>query len=104
MAPKFIMAPNHRRCLSCRKVAPRSEFWRIVRTYPDHAITLDRGAGRSAYLCPQATCLQAAHKKDRLSRALKAPVPETIYQTLWQRLQGSGEGNQSRSPSNLSKP
>ncbi len=84
------MEPNHRRCLSCRKVAPRSDFWRVVRCYPDHTIALDQGAGRSAYLCPQTSCLQAAHKKDRLSRALKAPVPEAIYQTLWQRLWADG--------------
>ncbi|NES45910.1 MAG: YlxR family protein, partial [Moorea sp. SIO2C4] len=25
------MKPNYRRCLSCRKVAPKQEFWRIVR-------------------------------------------------------------------------
>jgi uncharacterized protein len=80
------MPPNYRRCLSCRKVAPRSDFWRIVRRHPDHAIVLDQGAGRSAYLCPQPTCLQSAQKKERLSRALKAPVPEAIYQTLWHRL------------------
>ncbi|NJK30007.1 MAG: YlxR family protein, partial [Acaryochloris sp. SU_5_25] len=24
------MQPNYRRCISCRQVAPKSEFWRIV--------------------------------------------------------------------------
>jgi predicted RNA-binding protein YlxR (DUF448 family) len=42
--------------------------------------------GRSAYLCPQMNCLGTAKKKNRLSRSLKAPVPEAIYQTLAQRL------------------
>jgi predicted RNA-binding protein YlxR (DUF448 family) len=67
-------------------VAPKAEFWRVVRLYPDRTIALDQGMGRSAYLCPQADCLRQAQKKNRLGRALKAPVPEALYQTLWQRL------------------
>jgi predicted RNA-binding protein YlxR (DUF448 family) len=42
--------------------------------------------GRSAYLCPQASCLRAARQKNRLGRSLKAPVPEQIYQILEERL------------------
>jgi predicted RNA-binding protein YlxR (DUF448 family) len=81
------MKPNYRRCLSCRKIAPKQEFWRIVRVYPCQQIQLDQGMGRSAYLCPQSSCLAQAHHKNRLGRALKANVPETIYQELWQRLE-----------------
>ncbi|HEY9696578.1 MAG TPA: YlxR family protein [Trichocoleus sp.] len=81
-----VMPPNHRRCISCRKAADREFFWRIVRVFPAKNVELDQGMGRSAYLCPQASCLQAAQKKDRLGRALKAAVPEEIYQTLWHRL------------------
>jgi hypothetical protein len=42
--------------------------------------------GRSAYICPQASCLAAAQKKNRLGRSLHASVPEHLYETLWQRL------------------
>lgn len=56
-----------------------------MRTHPDHAVQLDQGMGRSAYLCPQASCLQAAQRKDRLGRALKVVIPENIYKTLWER-------------------
>ena len=80
------MKPQHRRCLSCRKVAHKNEFWRIVRVYPSQQIQLDQGMGRSAYLCPQASCLQAARQKNRLGRALKAPVPEAVYEQLLARL------------------
>lgn len=80
------MQPNYRRCLSCRKVAPKQELWRVVRVYPSRTVQLDTGMGRSAYLCPSANCLQAAQKKNRLGRALKANVPETVYDALWQRL------------------
>jgi hypothetical protein len=80
------MEPNYRRCLSCRKVAPKKEFWRVVRVYPSRQVQLDEGMGRSAYLCPQASCLAAAQKKNRLGRSLRASVPEELYATLWQRL------------------
>jgi uncharacterized protein len=84
------MLPNHRRCISCRKVAPKPEFWRIVRLHPSQAVGLDEGMGRSAYLCPETQCLQAAQKKNRLGRSLKVAVPEQIYQNLWQRLSDQG--------------
>lgn len=80
------MQPNIRRCISCRQVAPKQEFWRIVRVFPSRKLQLDQGMGRSAYLCPSASCLKAAHQKNRLGRALKVPIPEQIYQSLWERL------------------
>jgi uncharacterized protein len=80
------MKPNHRRCVSCRRCGLKEEFWRIVRIYPSGQVQLDQGMGRSAYICPQSGCLQAAEKKNRLGRSLHASVPETLYQTLWQRL------------------
>lgn len=80
------MINNYRRCLSCRRVAPKEEFWQVIRVYPDHQVQLDQGMGRSAYLCPQASCLTTAQKKNRLGRSLKAPVPDQIYQQLWHRL------------------
>ena len=81
-----VMQPNLRRYVSCREIAPKSALWRIVRVYPTGTVQLDEGTGRSAYLCPTAACLKAAHKKNRLGRALKAPVSEQIYQQLQQRL------------------
>ncbi|WP_096621468.1 YlxR family protein [Calothrix sp. NIES-3974] len=80
------MKPNYRRCISCRKVGLKQEFWRIVRVFPSGQVQLDEGMGRSAYLCPQADCLQIARKKDRIGRSLRTPVPEAIYQTLSERL------------------
>jgi uncharacterized protein len=80
------MALVLRRCVSCRQVSDRSAFWRVVRLFDSHQVQLDQGMGRSAYLCPQASCLQMAQKKERLGRALKATVSAEIYQTLWQRL------------------
>ncbi len=78
---------EQRRCVVCRRLGHKSEFRRIVRNFPDHHITLEKGMGRSVYLCPTMTCLKAAEKKDRLSRSLKATVPSEIYQRLQQALQ-----------------
>lgn len=80
------MKPNYRCCISCRKVAPKDAFWRVVRVYPSHEIQLEGGMGRSAYLCPQAYCLQIAQKKKRLKNALRVPVSPDIYDQLWKRL------------------
>jgi len=83
--------PNYRRCISCRKVDLKSNFWRIVRVYPSRQVQLDWGMGRSAYLCPQATCLETAQKKNRLGKTLRATVPPELYQALWQRLSNQPE-------------
>lgn len=80
------MLPNYRRCVSCQRVALKHEFWRIVRLSPSWEVQLDQGAGRSAYLCPNQSCLQIAHKKNRLGRSLKTSVPVEIYEILRQRL------------------
>jgi len=80
------MKPNWRRCISCRKVSLKHEFWRIVRVFPSGKVQLNEGMGRSAYICPSQSCLSAAQKKNKLGRALRASVPETLYTTLWQQL------------------
>ncbi len=80
------MKPNYRRCISCRRVALKQEFWRIIRVSPSGQLQLDRGMGRSAYLCPQVECLQAAQKKNRLGRSLRTSIPQGVYDCLWQRL------------------
>lgn len=84
------MEPNYRRCVSCRKAAHKAEFWRVIKIYSSQAIELDQGIGRSAYVCPQEVCLQTAQRKNRLGRALKATVPDSIYKRLWERLTDAG--------------
>lgn len=80
------MPKDERRCISCRKLAPRNEFWRVVRCDRSRGIAIDLGVsrlqGRSAYLCQTLDCWQAAQKKNRLSRSLKVPVRDDIYQQL----------------------
>ncbi|MFN9176643.1 MAG: YlxR family protein [Synechocystis sp.] len=80
------MPPESRRCLSCRTVAHRQEFWRIVRVYPSRTVQLEQGSGRSAYLCPTLSCLSKARHKNLLGRSLRSPVPATLFQQLESRL------------------
>ena len=83
------MEINHRRCVTCRTVAHRDQFWRVVRLSETGAVVLDQGMGRSAYLCPTQDCLAMAQKKKRLERSLRIAVPPEIYYSLWTRLENS---------------
>jgi len=74
-----------RRCVSCQKIAPKDQFWRVVRL--PSGIQLDRGMGRSAYICPNESCLQQAQKKNRLGRSLRTNVPTEIFTDLKNRLE-----------------
>jgi uncharacterized protein len=82
------MTKDDRRCVSCRKLAPKSEFWRVVRSHPSNLVAIDLGntntfmQGRSAYLCQTDSCWQIAQKKNRLGRSLKTAVSQDIYQQL----------------------
>ncbi|QDZ40974.1 YlxR family protein [Euhalothece natronophila Z-M001] len=80
------MKKNYRRCISCRRVAPKEEFLRVVRTHPSRTVKLNQGMGRSAYICPCENCLKTAQHKNRLGRALKAQIPEEIYEQLWEKV------------------
>ena len=80
---------NQRCCISCRKLASKSSFWRVVRCYDTGQVLLDNGMGRSAYLCPTRSCLELAQKKRRLERSLRIAVAPIIYQTLESRLRES---------------
>lgn len=78
-----------RTCVGCRKVRPKRQLVRIVRT-PTGEVEIDEGgkkAGRGAYLCRNRRCWEIALLKGNLERALKtrmSPIERSI-------LQGYGE-------------
>jgi uncharacterized protein len=80
------MTKDFRRCVSCRKVALKTEFLRVVKCHPGNKVEIDRGnillQGRSAYICPTDDCLQSAQKKNRLGKSLRGQVRDEIYQQL----------------------
>jgi len=78
--------PVLRCCVACRQIKDRQDLWRVVRLAKGGGLAVDRGMGRSAYLCPQPDCLNEARRRRRLQRALRCAVDDAILNTLEQRL------------------
>jgi len=71
-------------CASCQRLAPKAEFWRVVRH--EQKVSIDQGdrllQGRSAYICKNVDCLNLARKKNKLGRSLKFTINPELYQQL----------------------
>ncbi|AJD57472.1 hypothetical protein M744_06300 [Synechococcus elongatus UTEX 2973] len=80
------MPQGYRRCIACRRLAHRQEFWRVIRLASTGAIALDQGEGRSAYLCPTVACFNQGRRKNRLGRALRSAIPDSVWVALEARL------------------
>jgi predicted RNA-binding protein YlxR (DUF448 family) len=77
-----------RTCIACRRVRPKWELVRIVRT-PQGTVEIDprgKGSGRGAYVCKNQGCWEIGLRKDRknrLARALKIELsPEQRAELL----------------------
>ena len=73
-----------RSCISCRTSDDKSVFLRIVKSC-DGRIMIDekqKADGRGAYICKNGKCIDAAEKKNLLSRALKTAVDKSIYEEI----------------------
>jgi len=81
------MSPKHipqRTCVQCRKVRPKRELVRVVRS-PQGTIEIDekgKAAGRGAYLCRNRVCWEEAMPGDRLAHALKVHIGAEDKQRL----------------------
>jgi len=87
-----------RRCVSCRRTAPKHELLRFARQKDpatgDWRILFDpdqKLPGRGAYLCPRRECLQQAIKRRALDRALRMPIPRELLQQLLTQLEANDE-------------
>jgi predicted RNA-binding protein YlxR (DUF448 family) len=82
--------------VSCRELFDRSQLWRVIRLAAG-GLALDRGMGRSAYLCANRTCLDDARRKKKLQRALRCQVADSIVEALERRLaSGGASGSEAR--------
>jgi predicted RNA-binding protein YlxR (DUF448 family) len=79
------LRPVLRRCVSCRSLMDRRDLWRVIRL-AEGGLALDRGMGRSAYLCPSQACLEEARRRKRLQKGLRCPVPDALLDQLRSRL------------------
>ena len=62
-----------RTCITCRRVASKRGFVRLVRT-ANNGVMIDpsgKAAGRGAYLCAARQCWEAAFKRGAINRALR---------------------------------
>ncbi len=73
-----------RTCVACRTTRPKRELVRVVRT-PAGELLIDRKgkvSGRGAYVCPEASCAEAAVKRRALERALGVIVGDEVVTQL----------------------
>ena len=70
--------PVMRICISCRKTYDRKHLIKITKDHK-HGILLQKGMGRSAYICNTKKCYSDSKIKKKLQKALKTFLqPEFI--------------------------
>ena len=70
----IAVAAPERTCVGCRRRRGQDELVRLV-VEQGRVVEARPGApGRSAYLCPERDCLEAAEKKRAFARAFRGPV------------------------------
>jgi len=70
--------PVLRVCISCRKTYDRKDLLKITKDYKQ-GIMLQKGMGRSAYICKSKKCYSDSKIKKKLQKALKTFLePEFI--------------------------
>ena len=73
-----------RTCVGCRKIRPKREMVRIVRT-SDQGVKIDesgKASGRGAYLCRERKCWEKALAEKRLEYALKTGLSKEEWGAL----------------------
>ena len=80
--------PILRRCIACRKLLDRKQLLKVTRDH-QNGVVLEGGMGRSAYLCPNRTCLEECYRRKRLQKALRCQIPASLVEILQKRLNQS---------------
>lgn len=81
-----------RRCVGCWQVKNRDELIKITANNVNGIVIISPNSvtfGRSAYLCYNKACIEAAFKKDKLKKHLKASVPNELKGQLLDELRNS---------------
>ena len=85
--PTFLVKHiPQRSCVACRKVRPKRELVRLVRS-PQGRVevdTSDKKVGRGAYLCQAQECWQIGLKGGRLEYALRVTLTQDNREQLIQ--------------------
>ncbi|MEZ0326026.1 MAG: YlxR family protein [Fimbriimonas sp.] len=67
--------------MGCRRSKDQDSLLRVAKA-PDGRVTTWKGSGRSAYICPDPNCIEAALAKVKLDRALRTRVSQEDIQAL----------------------
>ena len=76
-------SPVMRKCISCRETYDRNNLFRITK---DHklGILLNKGMGRSAYICKSKKCYTDSKLPKKLQKALKTNL-DPIFLDLFEK-------------------
>ena len=69
-----MTASPERMCLGCRARRPQPELVRLKASGGVVHVAHPGEPGRSGYVCPEVTCLEAADKRRALTRAFRGQV------------------------------
>ena len=73
-----------RTCVGCRKIRPKREMVRVVRT-PNQGVKIDesgKASGRGAYLCRERQCWERALSEKCLEYALKTGLSKEEWKAF----------------------
>ena len=72
---------TERKCVACGKIQDTKNLIKITKQSSTGTIFLNPDTkifGRSAYLCYNIPCIEAAFKKNKLQKALRSALPEDL--------------------------
>lgn len=70
-----------RKCVGCGELKEVEKLIKITHDRTQNKVVINRNNkifGRSAYICYNNSCIEAAFKKNKIQKVLKAPVPEDL--------------------------
>ena len=70
--------PVMRLCIACRKTYDRKDLLKITKDYKQ-GIMLQKGMGRSAYICKSKKCYLDSKIKKKLQKALKTSLEPEFF-------------------------
>ena len=70
-----------RRCISCRVVQDRLKLLRLTNDF-ELGLMINKGIGRSAYVCKTKKCSKDSKFKKNLQKALKMKINPKFYEII----------------------
>ena len=70
-----------RRCISCRLVQNRLKLLRLTNDF-ELGLMINKGMGRSAYVCKTQKCAKDSKFKKNLQKALKMKINPKFYEII----------------------